>query len=272
MNFYDSSFIDRMTVLCLTAILTGFLCTPLLGWAKTPSPKTSAPTAAELRKATHPGYQTPLGVRQECIGRLLFDVAGEIEWGVHQSVGDDSHAIGFPDFNIGYHILNSIRTDSDRRASGQDIQISGVDIYVAGPVSQTEIQQMVNNEEKEKQGMILELKKNLEEVREQLRQVQVRRAKEDIRDFGSYGYLQELIEILANEILIHEAKISAYAKGTRPFDLGLSDSAGYQFGSLLFGGTQWTGYIWRDRYLYVVSIAAEGEREDPKERLKAIFH
>ena len=265
----------RLTNRCLTALLMGLLSIPLLGWAKSPylkdSAPQSAPPAAELRKSTHPGYKTPAGVRQECIGRLLFDVPGEIEWGVQQSTGDDSHAVGFSDFNIGNYTFNSISTRSNHHRSGQKIQISSVDIDVRGPVPQTEIQQMINNDRKRKQDQILKMEKDLEEVREQLKQIQERRAKNDIRDFEIYGYLQELIEILTKEIFIHETKISAIAEGSRPFDLGLTNSAGYQLGSVLFGGTAWIGYIWRDQYLYTVTIAAEGEREDPKERQKAIF-
>lgn len=38
------------------------------------------PTLKEMHEATAPGYKSPLGVKQECLGRLVFDVAQSVQW------------------------------------------------------------------------------------------------------------------------------------------------------------------------------------------------
>ncbi|MGZ9127324.1 MAG: T6SS immunity protein Tli4 family protein [Candidatus Binatia bacterium] len=40
------------------------------------------PTAEQIRAATAPEYKSPPGLKQECFGRLVFDVGGQIEWPV----------------------------------------------------------------------------------------------------------------------------------------------------------------------------------------------
>src|SRR5690606_19369707 len=43
----------------------------------------SRPTREQLLEATHVGHQTPTGVRQECLGRLVWDLSAHpMEWGV----------------------------------------------------------------------------------------------------------------------------------------------------------------------------------------------
>ena len=207
---------------------------------RVPTPNAVIPTA-ELRKATHPDYKTPAGVRQECLGRLLFDVPGEIEWGVDQAEGHFSR-IGFP----GYTIPSYIDT-------GQRIKISGVGITVRGPVPRTVIQQMLNFNKKEKQATILnmtDMKIKLEQERARIQdmQNQIKKAN-DIRDMGAYAKLQEDIGKYSTEIRSLGDRISAFAKETQPFDVGLPDSMGYRWGSALVG-YDWRGYLWRDQYLY----------------------
>lgn len=40
----------------------------------------SRPSAEDMMKANSPDYKSPVGMRQECFGRMLFDVATSVEW------------------------------------------------------------------------------------------------------------------------------------------------------------------------------------------------
>ena len=48
--------------------------------ARTAEEVTAKPNAKDLLQSTGGGYQTPHGIKRECLGRLVFDVGGEIQW------------------------------------------------------------------------------------------------------------------------------------------------------------------------------------------------
>ena len=209
----------------------------------------SAHSAVELRNAINPDYKTPAGMRQECIGRLLFDVAGELEWGVTQGQKRDSVFIGFSD-----HRIHSDLHD------GQEIVVSGVSITVRGPVPRTVIQRMVNSHKIAKREAIFNMthkKKEMEQRRAQLQNMITEiKKKNDIREIKFYDQLQEAIGNFSTEIRSLEKRISAFIKDTQPFKLGLPDSAGYRWGSALMG-YRWSGYLWRDQFLYFFSSSGD---------------
>lgn len=45
--------------------------------------------AATLQEGVNPGYVTPPGVKQECLGRQVFDAPWEMEWGVYRYAWED---------------------------------------------------------------------------------------------------------------------------------------------------------------------------------------
>ncbi|MCS0630453.1 T6SS immunity protein Tli4 family protein [Telluria mixta] len=44
-----------------------------------------SPTADDLLKVTAPDYKKPAGVSSECLGRMMFDVSGPVEWPLYYS-------------------------------------------------------------------------------------------------------------------------------------------------------------------------------------------
>lgn len=44
-----------------------------------------APSAGDLLKITAPDYKKPAGVSSECLGRMMFDVSGAVEWPLYYS-------------------------------------------------------------------------------------------------------------------------------------------------------------------------------------------
>jgi hypothetical protein len=93
------------------------------------------PDKAELiRLAANSGYATPKGVRQEALGRLIFDAPYEVEWGIHP-MNYHGKRYGFP----GQAFLEYGTVD-----------VEGMEIHVMDSAPKSEVLKCVNTDDSRK--------------------------------------------------------------------------------------------------------------------------
>jgi hypothetical protein len=111
----------------LLAMLTG--CGPSVGRDRSnPSPddevrSTEKLTIEDVRRVTGAGYTSPAGARQECLGRLVFDVGQSVQWPTY--VNKDAN-----------FIFSSLFGE-DVFDSGDGIKVQNMRIAVVGPTTPT---------------------------------------------------------------------------------------------------------------------------------------
>lgn len=116
--------------LALFALLVG--CGPADA-ERDPAKATSAkPSAEELRLATHPDYATPPGVRQECLGRLVFDASRDLEWGLSRP---------------GLWSGDQFRFTENLHGEQEYVAISGIKVVVLAPAKWENIERMQSSTE-----------------------------------------------------------------------------------------------------------------------------
>jgi len=161
------------------------------------------PTADDLIKVTAPDYKKPIGVSSECLGRMMFEVNGAVEWPLYYS-----HKYPKGIFSRSFSV--NIRDPYDRMRFGDTLvaviaSVNGVEkekVFEATPRARVEA---LKKYIEEKNAYIARLKKprkitgaNKDEIKDQL---------EDIKRL--------------------ETTIAKYGTDYEQFETGLPNSEGY---------------------------------------------
>ncbi|WP_005032977.1 T6SS immunity protein Tli4 family protein [Holophaga foetida] len=236
-----------MSTLRWLAIL---LCLSVLGCSRgcaqqPPGPK--GPDLEDIQKATHPGYVTPPGIRQECLGRLVFDVPRAMEWGIAYTAwrdfSENHNYEGFP---------------GDIAGEDEHSQVGRIAIRVMGPVPRKGLEEQIQLHAVGKSLAIKRLKSESEGKTWTIETLRENPNKED--PIAIAKSLQEL----ETDIHENETRSKAIEKAWHPYDLEIPDSVAYVAGSTLYA------YLWRDGRLHCF-MDSQGDGEPPLEIRKPKF-
>lgn len=211
--------------------------------ADVPSTTGNGPTIEDIREVSFAAYKPPAGQRQECLGRLVFNVADNLQWGITKP----QFAGLFYGFDQGVH------------AGGEYAVLhNGIGVTVLGSIPASELDHSIRIREAEKGNALRQVKNELETQNDVVISLRENSNKED--PVGVNAAIEDLlIEIKANEELIQ-----AINESWHPYDLGLPDSRGYIAGSTFYA------YLWRDQKLYEFSYGQAVDGPDMAVR-KPIF-
>ena len=160
------------------------------------------PTLQELYAITAPDYKHPIGVRQECLGRLVFDVPQNVEWPVFYN--PESRTLFSPTFSPSVGGV------------GNEMRFGETLLTVIGSVSGGETQKVL---EDTPAGLEVFLKGRIKETRAYVAELRAKgeKSEEIFRDI-SEG--EERIQGWEKTIKEDREKF-------QPFDTGLPNSEGY---------------------------------------------
>lgn len=208
------------------------------------------PSAETLRLASHPGYATPSGVRQECLGRLLFDAPRDLEWGLSRP---------------GMWSGNRFRFTEDLHGDDEYVAIGGIRVIVLAPANWENIERMRNSTDADLDKGIREFRNEIkthEGIVEDLSAI-VKDPSLNINNNDISRYPAS-IERHKKDIAELQARIERMKKSWHPIDLGLPQALGYQAGSALYA------FVLRDGRAYqFASTYADGD--PPLETRMAAF-
>jgi hypothetical protein len=237
--------------LCLAVVFTLLMgCNPSKAQNETKPPP--APTAEALRLATHPGYNTPAGSKQECLGRLVFDVPRDdgMQWGVSEP---------------GRPSGDQFRFTRDLHGEQEYVGVGNISVVVSAPAKRADIERMQRSVGADKTIGIREYQANIE-----IQQRRVKDIEATIKDPSLNVNGEDLsgfpaaIERIKKDILDSETSIAGMQKDWHPLDLGLPDSLGYA------GGSSLHAFLLRDGRSYKF-LSTGGQGEPPFEERKRAF-
>lgn len=208
------------------------------------------PSAETLRLATHPGYATPPGVRQECLGRLVFDAPRDLEWGLSRP---------------GMWSGDRFRFTEHMHGDDEYVAIGGIKVVVLAPAKWENIERMRDSTDADLDNGVREFKNEIktiegiiERLSAMLKDPSLNVNKEDLSGVPAD------IEKLKKDAADLQSRIERMQKSWHPIDLGLPKSLGYQAGSALYA------FVLRDGRAYqFTSTQADGD--PPLETRKAAF-
>ena len=202
--------------------------------AQTKRPK---PSADALRAATHPGYTTPAGTRQECLGRLVFDVQREMQWGINA-----------PGLSSG----DRYRFTNDMHGGHDAVHVADLQIVVSAPAKSSVIDRMLASNAASKSYALPEHQRLIEANK---RTNEERYAR--LKDPGN-NYTKEEIDGIHDAIKwtnvtikSSETQIANIDRDWRPIDLGIPGSRGYMIG--------FQAFIYHDSRLYQFTSTADDD-------------
>jgi hypothetical protein len=216
--------------LSATAFALLAACGPADAQHEASAPEPTAPSAEQLRLATHPGYATPPGVRQECLGRLVLDTPRDIEWGLSR-----------PGLWSGDHF----RFTETMHGDDEHVDIGNIGVVVLAPAKWSDIERMQSGTNAEKSIAIREYRneiKGREGTIERLSAI-VEDPSLNINNNDISKYPAS-IERQKKEIAEIESHIAGLQSDYHPIDLGLPQSLGYAAGPTLYA------FILRDGRAY----------------------
>jgi hypothetical protein len=188
------------------------------------------PSTEQLRLATHPGYTTPPGVRQECLGRLVFDAPRDIEWGLSRS---------------GLWSGDHFRFTENMHGDDEHVDIGNIGVVVLAPAKWSDIERMQSGTNAEKniairdyQNHLESLKRRIERKEAMLKDPNLNVNNEDLSE------IPPAIEEHKRDIAEIETHIAGLQSDYHPIDLGLPQSLGYAAGPTLYA------FILRDGRAY----------------------
>jgi hypothetical protein len=215
-------------------------CGPAEAERDAPQAVSSKPSAETLRLASHPGYAAPSGVRQECLGRLVFDAQRDLEWGLSR-----------PGLWSGDHF----RFTEDMHGEEEYVAIGGIKVVVLAPAKWESIEQMQRSTDADLDNGIREYQNDIDTDKQR-----VERKEAVLKDPSLNANNEDLsgvpaaIERHKNDIAELQARIELMQESWHPIDLGLPQSLGYQAGSALYA------FILRDGRAYqFASTYADGD-------------
>jgi hypothetical protein len=232
----------------LTALLFG--CGPSDAAREAGAAEKSAPSSEELRRATHPDYVATPDARQECLGRLVFDVRKELEWGLSRP---------------GRWSGDRFRFTENMHGPQDYVLLGNVEIVVLAPAKWADIERMLRGEAAEKSIAIDAYREKIEtlngliaDFKAVLQNPALNINNEDLSGFPAS------IERFKQRITDAEASIAGLNRDWQPLDLGLPQSLGYAAGPTLYA------FLLRDGRAFRF-MATGGEGEPPFEERKAAF-
>lgn len=207
------------------------------------------PEPEQLRQALYEGYVTPPGVKQECLGRLVFDAPRDMQWGVGP--------LRFPWVRYGFN---------ERMHGGHDdLWISGTQVLVLVESKQSDLRILVREVEAEKSIAIREYRARATTARRMME-----RSKSQLADPES-GFTEEEKASIRKAVATDEQElaeidknIGLIEKSWHPMDLGLPDALGYQAGPDLHA------FLLRNGRVYKF-LRASGEGDPPFDQRKREF-
>lgn len=224
-------------VLCVGWLLSA--CQPSSAQLEQEGP--SRPTHEQMLEATHAGHQTPAGVRQECLGRLVWDLGAQpMEWGVMAPGAWSGDKFRF----------------SEHVHGGQDyVGAANISLVVSQPAKWVDIERMQRSANARKGIAIgtyedrIEVKKGIiADFEEFIADPSKAPPRDDVSRYPS------LIEEHKKEIRDAQASIAGIKQDWHPIDLGLPQSLGYAAGPTLHA------FLLRDGRAYnFMSVGGEGE-------------
>ncbi len=201
----------------------------------------SRPTHEQLLEATHAGHQAPAGGRQECLGRLVWDLGAQpMEWGVMAPGAWSGDKFRF----------------SEHVHGGQDyVGAANISMVVSQPAKWEDIESMQESADARK-GIAISAYEESIKVSQRL----VARFEAAIADPSKAPSADEVsrypaaVEEYKKDIREEQASINRIKQDWHPIDLGLPQSLGYAAGPTLHA------FLLRDGRAYnFMSVGGEGE-------------
>lgn len=206
----------------------------------TEAPAVKPPAAEFLRAATHPDYVPVPGQKQECLGRLVFNVTGEMQWAGHI----DTMAME-----------RLFRFTENMKEGDEDARFANMDMAIYGPAKPSDLEGMVRSLEAGSRIGIRKYQSSIKSLSGLIEDLKINRNKEDPEGVAAAIKDHEAdIERMKNEIAEIETKY-------KRFDLGIPDSIGYG---------QFHAFIFRDGRVFSLSAGYNNEDQSLEEK-KAAF-
>ena len=210
------------------------------------------PTAAHKAEALHAGHRSAPGSRQECLGRLVWDVAAPgMEWGVMAPGARSGDRFRFTEYLHGGHDL---------------VTAANIQMVVLQPARFSDLERMLDEVDAEK-GIAIHTYKKRNEIakrriaglEEVLQDPSLNTSNDDLTRYPTS------IAELRQRIQDDQTSIERIEADWQPLDLGLPDSLGYAAGPTLYA------FLLRDGRAYRF-MSTGGAHEAPfAERKKAFM-
>lgn len=226
-----------------SAVLLGLLlgCKPS-GAENPSSAQYPKPTAEQLQQARHLGYTPPAGTRQECLGRLVFDVQRDLQWGVNAP---------------GLWSGDRYRFTENMHGGHDDLWVGNTQVLVMAPATRASIERMANSLHAKKSNGMREYQTMIETDKgiNQDRAARLNDPNYQITSDDRAGVLAA-IEATKASIADTETRIANIQKDWHPLDLGIPNSLGYA------GGPDLYAFVLHEGRAYKF-VSASGEGEPP---------
>jgi hypothetical protein len=211
----------------------------------------SRPSMQDMLKVTAPGYISPVGMKQDCFGRMVFDVAAKIEWPTFYK--DDSEFLFYRSFSAKV---------ADR---GDEMTFGDTKIAVLGPANAETVKKVLRGTPS---GTIQWLQEDLDDARAYFSTL----TKADLktqRESHEVKRAEDRIKAL-------ESSLKEERDGSERFDSGLPDSEGY-WKTIIEANSEsrrysiYRVYLIRDGYIYVFESHEKMDKPLDKEAHKQKF-
>ena len=208
------------------------------------------PSAKDMLEATAPDYVSPAGIRQECLGRLVFDLAGPIEWPTFYNADE-------PIFN---HTFSKRVFDR-----GDEMKFGDTHIAVIGPSNPALVKDVLHLTPFIR---IETLKEEIKELRADI--VTLNNSNSDTPKRARY--LKEAEE----EIRRLDKRIKEDGEKYKIFNTGLPNSEAYwakevnRWGNSTYNSI-FKAYLMRENYIYVFESDREVKDAAEQEKHKQNF-
>ena len=212
--------------------------------------------AATLQEGVNPGYVTPPGVRQECIGRQAFDAPWDMEWGTYRQEWEDmrsgfSYALqsGSETLYIGDLKIHVSR--DDRRATPEDTPERSAKQYLDDWIDSIKLGDA---------AAIKRYTKENESLRGSIKGLQ--NLKRTIRDKQKTQSIDAEINDYRKEIADNERTIVDIKEDKPELDMGMPDARGWNADAIVL----------RNGYAYQFSMSGRGvlTGKETKQELAAL--
>ncbi len=215
--------------------------------ANGPSASASGPSAKELKAIANTHYKATPGQPRECLGRLVFDVAENVEVAVSPDHTDYVFGMSTRGWWVGK----------------KSVEAAGVIISINGPLPKTELDEVMRYHKLGIKNQISKRQKKLTRKRERIKTIL---AIEQQADHSSNQNPEGIPSTLGNhraavlelEETLKKLKASLSYNG---FDVGLPDSRGWRD----------TAYLWRDQRLYTITLNLYQDERSEAQRQAALI-
>lgn len=243
------------TAWCWAALAAGLLTACQPSSAQRDDPEAEAPprpTAAHKAEALHAGHRPAPGSRQECLGRLVWDVAAPgMEWGVMAPGARSGDRFRFTEHLHGGHDL---------------VTAANIQMVVLQPATRKDIERMLQSVDAQKYIAIDTYRERIEVAMDVAARLQSMVDDPSLNTNGEdLSTYPAGIADLKKEISDDQTSIERIEADWQPLDLGLPDSLGYAAGPTLYA------FLLRDGRAYRF-MSTGGAHEAPfAERKKAFM-